>query len=670
MKELYYGVAYYHEYLPYDRLTQDIDMMKAAGINTVRIAESTWSTMEPQSGVYDFSHIDVVLNAMHEADIHVIIGTPTYAVPTWMVKEHPDVLATTPQGPNKYGPRQNMDITNPVYLFHAERAIRAMMTHIKDHPAIIGYQLDNETKHYNTSGPNVQHAFIKHMRNKFPNLDDLNHHYGLDYWSNRINSWEDFPNVDNSINGSLTSEFATFQRLLVTKFLDWQSQIVREYKKDHQFITHNFDFDWKGSSYGIQPDVDHFEAARTLDVAGVDIYHPSQDELTGCEIAFCGDIARSMKRNNYFVLETEAQAFITWTPYPGQLRLQAFSHLASGANMVAYWHWSSLHNACETYWKGLLSHDFEANPTYKEAMTIGAAFSRLGNKLINLKKKNKVALLFSNESLTAIKTFSMFQGGLDYNDIVRRLYDSLYKLNVECDFIDPSSDTLMEYDMVVVPSLYSASDELLTSLNEFVEKGGHAVYMMRSGFANEHVKVRTSHQPGIIEQSAGVYYSQFVAGKHVSLKDHSYDVPSEATAIDSIIELVSPTTAKVLATYDHPYWGQYAAVTQNDYGTGSATYIGCLPSEPLMMEILKQVLAKANLWGTDQSLAFPIITKWGVNDDDHVIRYFFNYSMDTVTFEYPHLDGKELLTESKIRKGDPIQLTPWNFAIIEENIIR
>mgnify|MGYP000069627081 CR=1 FL=1 len=29
---------------------------------------------------------------MEEAGINVIIGTPTYAVPTWMVKAHPDVL--------------------------------------------------------------------------------------------------------------------------------------------------------------------------------------------------------------------------------------------------------------------------------------------------------------------------------------------------------------------------------------------------------------------------------------------------------------------------------------------------------------------------------------------------------------------------------------------------
>src|ERR671928_1300605 len=131
MDKLLYGVAYYDEYMPYDRLDRDIQMMKAAGINVVRIAESTWSTVEPQDGVYDFTHIDRVLNAMHQAGIHVIVGTPTYAVPTWLVRKYPDVLAITPQGQNKYGPRQNMDITNPHFRLHAERVIRKILEHVK-----------------------------------------------------------------------------------------------------------------------------------------------------------------------------------------------------------------------------------------------------------------------------------------------------------------------------------------------------------------------------------------------------------------------------------------------------------------------------------------------------------------------------------------------------------
>ena len=325
--QLLFGVAYYDEYMPYDRLDKDIQMMQEAGINVVRIAESTWSTVEPQDGVFDFTHIDRVLNAMHKAGIKVVLGTPTYAVPTWLVRKYPDVLAVTPQGPNQYGRRQNMDITNPNFRFHAERVIRSIMDHVKAHPAIIGYQVDNETKHYNTAGPAVQKLFVAYMKAKYKTTDAINKAFGLDYWSNRISVWEDFPSMVGTINAGLRAEFSKFQRQQVTDYLNWQVAIVAKYKRPTQFTTQNFDFEWRGYSFGIQPDVDHFAAAKSLDIAGVDIYHPTQEKLTGTEISFGGDMARSMKVDasnrgqNYLVLETQAQGFAQWVPYPGQLRL-------------------------------------------------------------------------------------------------------------------------------------------------------------------------------------------------------------------------------------------------------------------------------------------------------------------------------------------------------------
>ncbi|WP_100404706.1 beta-galactosidase [Bacillus solitudinis] len=668
MKKLLYGVAYYDEYMPYERLDEDIKMMKEAGINVVRIAESTWSNHEPQNGVFDFSSVDRVLDAMHAAKIQVIVGTPTYAVPTWMVKEHPDVLATTPDGPGKYGARQIMDITNPTYLFYAERIIQKLISRVKDHPAVIGYQTDNETKHYNTAGPNVQLLFVKYLRNKFESLEAVNKAFGLDYWSNRINSWEDFPSVVGTINGSLGSEFAKFQRTLVEDFLTWQASLVNEYKQDHQFVTQNFDFEWRNYSFGIQPDVDHFESSKPFDITGVDIYHPSQDDLTGIEIAFCGDVARSTKQDNYFVIETQAQAFTHWTPYPGQLRLQAFSHVASGANMVAYWHWHSIHNSFETYWKGLLSHDFAPNPVYNEAKKIGNDFRELSPQLVNLKKNNKVAFLVSNESLTAMKWFPFHFGAeISYNDIVRFLYDELYKMNVECDFVHPGSDNFDQYELLIVPALYVASDELLGKLNTFVKDGGHIVYTFKSGFTNEHVKVRTTSQPGLIDGACGISYNMFVKPSNVSLKGDPFEVGEDQNDVHTWMELLSPTTAEVLAYYDHPHWGEYAAITKNYYGKGTATYIGCIPSRAVISKVLEQAVKEANLWGDDQINQFPVISKHGTNEQGKKVHFYFNYSDESQSMHYSHSNGEELTSHSTIETGAELTLPPWGVHIIEEH---
>lgn len=256
-EKLYFGAAYYSEYLPYDRVEKDMEMMEKAGMNVIRIAESTWSTLEPQEGVYDFTHIDRMLNAAACHHISVIVGTPTYAVPTWLVKKYPDILAITQNGRERYGHRQNMDITNPDYLSHAERVIRVLMEHVKDVPHVIGYQLDNETKSYGTAGPRVQAMFVDYLKENFPDINDFNHEFGLDYWSNRVNDWDDFPDVRGTINQSLAAEFCKFQRSLVTKFLSWQADIVREYKRDDQFITQNFDFDWTTHSIGYQLSLIH-----------------------------------------------------------------------------------------------------------------------------------------------------------------------------------------------------------------------------------------------------------------------------------------------------------------------------------------------------------------------------------------------------------------------------
>ena len=674
MKKLLYGAAYYDEYMPYDRLQQDVAMMKKAGINTGRIAESTWSTCEPQEGVFDFSHVERVMDAMEEAGINVIIGTPTYAIPTWMVKSHPDVMAETVKGRGIYGARQIMDITHPVYRFYAERVIRKLMECTAHRKCVIGFQVDNETKYYGTAGKNVQEKFVKYLRKKFNNdLDAMNHEFGLDYWSNRINAWEDFPDVRGTINGSLGAEFEKFQRTLVDEFLSWQADIVNEYRREDQFITHNFDFEWRGYSYGVQPDVNHYHAAKALTIAGTDIYHPTQDDLTGAEIAFGGDMTRSLKRDNYLVLETEAQGYPGWTPYKGQLRLQAYSHLANGANSVMYWHWHSIHNSFETYWRGLLSHDMQENAPYREACIIGNEFSRLGSHLVNLKKKNEVAILVSNEALTALKWFGIEataagDHGIGYNDVVRWLYDTLFKMNVECDFVWPESDNLDQYKAIFVPALYAAPDELLEKLKQYTANGGTLVATFKTAFANENVKVSHEMQPHILSNCFGISYQQFTFPKNTGLSGSIIN----GTAKDSdekaeakvFMELLMPQEAEVLASYDHYNWKEYAAITKNHYGKGTAIYIGCMTDDNTLKAVLTEALNSAEVEIPEYS--WPVIVRKGINDLNKCVRYILNYSAEEQNVIYHGANGTELFSEESVQDGDTVTVLPWNLKIVEE----
>ena len=668
MSKIYYGVAYYDEYMPEERLATDITMMKEAGINLVRIAESTWSTLEPQEGEYCFYHIDRVLDAMHQAGIAVIIGTPTYAIPSWLARKHPEVMVTTFKGQEKYGRRQIMDIVSPVFLHYAENIIRVLLEHVHGHPAIVGYQLDNETKHYDNVGPVIQQKFVEHLQQRYPDLLQLNKDFGLDYWSNRIDNWQDFPPVETTINASLGCAFSRFQRQMVTDYLLWQSRIVKEYAQPEQFITHNFDFEWRGYSYGIQPRVDHFAAAEALTIAGVDIYHPSQEQLSGREIAFGGDVARALKQGaGYFVLETEAQGFAQWTPFPGQLRLQAFSHIASGAKMVSYWHWHSLHNAFETYWKGLLSHDFSPNPAYLEAKTIGAELAQLSAQLGDLKTENDVAILVSNQAMDALNWFKPgdTQGNV-YNDIFRRFYDALYDSNISVDIINDVNASSSAYRVIVVPALYAADDRLLTRINHYVEAGGQALIGFKSGFSDQNVKVRTCRQPGILSESCRVSYNQFVLPQQVGLSSCLSDFPlAETEQAELWMELLTADNSsqvKVLASYQHPAWGQYAAITESQYGAGTAIYMGCLTSKNVIAQLLLRLAKKTPLQSQCSEHHFPLIVKKAVGKDGQRLAFYFNYSSDIQAIA--PIEGAVCLLGSS-SPDQQWEIEPWGLRIYQ-----
>lgn len=683
--KLYFGAAYYSEYLPYDRVEKDMEMMEKAGMNVIRIAESTWSTLEPQEGVYDFTHIDRMLNAAACHHISVIVGTPTYAVPTWLVKKYPDILAITQNGRERYGHRQNMDITNPDYLSHAERVIRVLMEHVKDVPHVIGYQLDNETKSYGTAGPRVQAMFVDYLKENFPDINDFNHEFGLDYWSNRVNDWDDFPDVRGTINQSLAAEFCKFQRSLVTKFLSWQADIVREYKRDDQFITQNFDFDWTTHSIGYQSQVDQYDASRCMTVAGADIYHPSNEELTGAEITVCGNISRSLKKDNYLILETEAQGLTPWLPYPGQLRLQAYSHIANGSNSVMYWHWHSIHNAIESYWKGVLSHDFSENETYREAVVIGNEWNKIGFHLKNLKKENKIAIMLDNASLTGFTQFPLENAGANgYNTVMRWFSDALYRLNIEYDMISSKERDFSSYECLIVPALYSAPESLLLALDSYVKNGGHLITTFRSGFSDEYLKIYPDMQPHILHECLGLHYDQFTHPHHVDIvpvqsdvmtaaQEHFSHPDASAFSLTSSacewMELITCDTAVPVLKYSHPAYERYAAAAKNQYGNGSTLYFGTMfENDELLESVLLSFLHEAGFSGgglSSDAPHYPLIVKRGINDSGKELCYYLNYSKDPVSVTHHGKNGVELISETAIVCGDKIDLGGWGVAVVE-----
>lgn len=662
MENLMFGAAYYPEYMPYDRLEKDIMMMKKAGMNALRIAESTWSSLEPEDGIFDFSYIDRVLEAAKREGMSVIIGTPTYALPPWLAKKEPEIMVEQKDGRTLYGARQLMDIVHPGFRFHAERMIRKLAEHTAEHEAVIGFQIDNETKHYGNYGKYAQELFVRYLKEKFVTTEALNRAFYLNYWSNAVHDWEDFPDIRGCCNAGIGSCYSAFLRGLAADFLKWQAGIVAEYKRKDQFITHNFDFEWKkfgadiaqdGYSYGVQPDINHYEASKAVSIAGTDIYHPTQDVLTGAEIAFGGDEIRCLKQENYLVLEAQAQGFKNWTPYPGQLRLHAYSHLASGAAGLLYWNWHSIHNGYEAYWMGLLSHDLEENPAYREACKIGGEWKKIGKKLAGLKKENKAAIVVDNVSLDALKWYPADRD-LSYNDMVRWVYDCLYELNIECDVVDVNALMPERYQMILAPALYSVSEETVRALEGFVKRGGVLAGTFRSFVADRNLSIYPDQKPHGLSDCFGMTYQQFTEPGRMMVKGKQARY---------FAELLQAEKAETLAFYEHKYWGCHSAVTRHAYGDGYAYYIGTYLEKEQLKEYL--LLAAGDAGIKVPAERWPVIVRSGVAGGKK-LHYVLHYSEKCREMDCPYERALELFSGKIYQMGEKIPLSDWDVKILEE----
>ncbi len=684
-----YGAAYYNEYMPQDtpggqaaRLDKDVELMKAAGLNVVRMGESTWSLWEPEDGQFDYVWMDRIVDAMGKAGIKVILGTPTYSIPAWMAHQHPEIFANRiPPGmfggqpvASTYGIRQNMDTDSPAYRFYAERLIRHIVAHYKDNPTVIGWQLDNETGSYDAANPDVFIGFQHYLEKKFGTPEALSKAWFLNYWGENLHTWEDLPTRDGTISTGYKLEWTRWSQMRVTDFLHWQADLVRACASPSQFVT---------TDYGgmMKRDVNEEAVARSLDIVATNIYHATQDHYDGSFQALQSDFARSLKHTNFLVTETNAQT-IGWTsgsqfpPYDGQLREDVYTYLANGANMVEYWHWASIAGNQETYWKGILSHDLEPNRAYAEVSRTAHELQKIGPHLVGLKTHHDIAILWSRDSANAI-SFMPYGGGVParswtgerdgYVSVVQQIHKSLYDLNLGADFVFPETEDFAKYKLLIVPVLYISDDVLLHRISDYVKNGGHVIMTFKSGFANENSAVRWERAPGPLREATGVSYQEFSSLEQpLALMGDPYHVGDD-NKVSYWAEFLMPEHAKALAWYDHPFFGKWPAITENEFGTGSLLYEGTYLSDNMQTAVLRSAIEKLGMSGPDQKLAPGIHVQHGVSRLGKHLHYYFNYSGAALSATYTYGAGTNLLDGKLVANSAVLTLQPWDLEIVEEN---
>ncbi len=691
-----FGAAYYHEYQPAPRLDEDFRLMAEAGFSVIRVGESVWSTWEPDDGVFDLDWLQPVLDHAQHHDIAVVLGTPTYAVPMWLARRYPEINVERSTGrPMGWGARQEIDYSHPAFRFHAERVIRKIVARYAAHPAVIGYQVDNEPGNEIIHNRGVFQRFVDHLRRTYGTVEALNQAWGLTYWSHRLSTWADLWTPDANAQPQYDLAWRRFQAELTTEFITWQAEIVREYARPDQFVTTCISYE--------RPTVADEALTAALDVTAGNPYYRMQDGLalpddtpadqawttTGVWSLYAtGDRMYASKQAPFLVTETNAQAIGTpWSnepAYDGQWRQAAWALVSRGANMIEYWHWHTLHAGTETYWGGILPHSQEPGRVYRELAALGAELTAAGDRVTGLVPDRDVMILFSNDSKWAQQEYpSLSRDGREpdrrsFQTVTDAFARGVFDAGLQGGRVHPcqlSATSPQEYaarhPVLVAAAFTIARDDELHWLEQYAAAGGHLVVGIRTGYEDEQGRARLQRKPAFLAEAAGVWYDEFsnLAEPIAVTPGDGFDPPADAAATRWADGLrVEAEDAHVLAGYAHPHFRQFAAITTRAHGTGRITQVGTVPDPALAQALMA--------WVVDNAAGAPEKTQWrratptqtvtsATNRHGERVRFIHNWSWEPSSFLLP-CRVTDAATEEKLAEGTSLELGPWDVRVLLE----
>ncbi|MGA9349404.1 MAG: beta-galactosidase [Anaerolineae bacterium] len=604
-----FGVDYYPEHWPQERWTTDARLMQEAGINTVRLAEFAWSYLEPRPDHFDFDWLDQALDILQAHGIQAILGTPTASPAPWVMALYPDAYRVSEYGLRQtYGNRREYCPTHPGYRERSRIITRAMAEHYADHPAVIGWQTDNELSGYCFCAI-CRADFQIWLREKYGSLDALNDAWGTAFWSHVYTEWSQIPmplQTGGVPNPGLDLDYRRFMSDAHVRFQQEQVDILRQVCPNH-FVTHNF------MGFGFDQ-INYFDLARPLDFVAWDNYPRGfwnmQAHVAPSPIALSCDTMRGLKHQNVWVMEQQSGPSgwqtVGMTPRPGEIRLWTYQAIAHGADAIVYFRWRTARFGTEQYWHGVLDHDGQPRRRYGEIQAIGAELGRVGEEILGTESRAQVAMLLSYDTRFAFHV-QPNHDGFKYPELFGSYYAALHRRNVGVDIVPPTAD-LSGYHLVLAPALHVLSRDAADNLRRYVENGGILLTTARSGVKDEANAVVNMSLPGLLAEVCGVEvdeYDALPADASVSLELELPGLDAEAPAAHARLwcDLLTPTTAQTVARYGGEYYAGRAAITRNRFGQGQAVYVGTLGDEALHDAVVG--------WLVDAAAVSPALTTPG-----------------------------------------------------------
>lgn len=603
-KEMVLGTCYYPEHWPENLWEEDLERMLECGIQVIRIAEFAWSKVEPYEGVFTYEFFDRFLDLAREKGMKVIFCTPTATPPAWLTEKYPEVLNGTIDGVLfRHGGRRHYNYNSPVYQEKTRIITEAFASHYGPHPAVIGWQIDNELncerdEFYSESDTA---AFRVFLQKKYGSLDKLNEAWGTTFWNQTYTDWKEvhIPRTtpSNNTNPHEVLDYTRFISDSACRYAKLQSDIIRKYVKPGDFITTN----------GLFSNLDNQRmAGESLDFIMYDSYPNFAFTKENYEKFSATLQDRMWSRNltevravspNFGIMEQQSGAngwnnrMAAPTPKPGQMTLWTMQSAAHGADYVSYFRWRTCTMGTEIYWHGILDYSGRENRRLREVREIHRKFQAI-SEAAGSRYEARTAVLKDYDNI--------WDAQLDiwHGDVDRLSQQSLFlaaqKSHTPMDYVylreDTTAEDLKKYQVIFYPHPVIVNQQRAAILEEYVEAGGCLVLGCRSGYKDMTGKCVMDRLPGLLAKISGTDIPEYT---RVNPDDEPVYIDWDGIRLEAAVfnDQLEPLTAdaQVLGRYENCYYAGSPGLICNVLGAGKVYYFGAAFTEETARVFLEKL---------------------------------------------------------------------------------
>lgn len=591
-QQLYVGANYHpHDNKDVDKIKNDIRLMKAAGLNVVRMGHLAWDSYEPSEGKFDFAWFDKVMDMMNEAGIKVILDIAIRPAPIWLHKKFPSIDVVDANGDVHYPNHRYMDdVGDPNYQKYAVRYADSLSRHYAKHPALLAFGIDNESG----DGPisyseTVRLRFIEWLKTKYSNLDNLNKAWATQRWSRRINDFGEVGLPVATHNNDVPERMLDFRRFISDEVNQILFKVIDKVNVNAPNALTNTNAWYYSDLKYFDYSTIAYSGKMTREGCG---FYPGNSLTTNWGVinALFGITRIQFESTNPFW----CSEFTTMTAVPNSIRKSAYATLMYGNQMVCGWTWQSMWAGEEQYLEGMLDWDGQPNRKYSEYKQIASEFKKI-EKYFPYKLQAEVGLAFSFPSQIAGNYFPEQHDGQ-----IQACFDMFYYRNMDVRMVEISRSPL-NYKLLFVPGVAVMNEVTANKIRQYVKNGGTVIMTSNSAVVDETGQVFASTHPGRLSDVFGIRVGSFeetetlneISRKGYKGKKLEFTYKGKGFDTESArFDVIEPKGAEVLGTITS-LDKDYPIMTVNRYGKGKAIYVG-LPANgnilnPLVDELISEL---------------------------------------------------------------------------------